>query len=61
MISSINGYDFFGLSTDPKPTTPAEAGHLRLVNGSTLLEMDTSKVFIFDASSATWIELGGDS
>ena len=37
------------LSTDPKPTD--------WENGSTLLEMDTSKVFVYDATNSTWREL----
>lgn len=38
------------LSTDTKPT----AGW---ANGSTMLEIDTGKVFVFDAENATWREL----
>ena len=37
------------LSTDTKPTD--------WENGSTLLEMDTSKVFVYDAANSTWREL----
>lgn len=37
------------LSTDAKPTD--------WENGSTLLEMDTSKVFVFDKANSTWREL----
>lgn len=37
------------LSTDTKPTD--------WENGSTLLEMDTKKVYIFDAANSTWREL----
>ena len=36
-------------STDTKPTD--------WENGSTLLEMDTSKVFVFDKANSTWREL----
>ena len=39
------------LSTDTKPTDVA--------NGSTLLEMDTGKVYMFDAAGETWLEFGG--
>lgn len=51
----INGvyYDtatYYGLSTDTKP---AVAG-----NGSAFIEMDTGKVFFFDAEGAAWIEWG---
>ena len=42
--------EYSGLSTDTKPTTG-------VFNGSTFIEMDTSKVFIFNAAAETWIEL----
>ncbi len=41
--------DAYCLSTDTKPTT--------WENGSTLLEMDTSKVYMYDADNETWREL----
>ena len=37
------------LSTDTKPTDWA--------NGSILMEIDTKKVFVFDAENSTWREL----
>lgn len=37
------------LSTDAKPTD--------WENGSTLLEMDTGKVFVYDKANSTWREL----
>ena len=54
MISVITGTadwvaDIRGLSTDTKPTS--------YPNGSTFLEMDTGKVFIFNAQNSTWVEL----
>jgi len=42
--------EYCGLSTDTKPTTGIK-------NGSTLLEMDTKKVFIFDETNSIWREL----
>jgi len=42
--------EYCGLSTDTKPTTGVK-------NGSTLLEMDTKKVFIFDEDNTQWREL----
>ena len=39
---------YVGLSTDTKPT----AG-----NGDLFLEMDTSKVFMYDESGASWVEV----
>lgn len=54
IINDDGTTSFYGegscLSTDAKPTTG-------VANGSTLLEMNTSKVFAFDADSATWKEL----
>ena len=39
---------YVGLSTDTKPT----AG-----NGDLFLEMDTSKVFMYDESGTSWVEV----
>ena len=41
---------YCGLSTDNKPTT-------YVTNGSTFLEMDTSKVYVFDKTNTQWREL----
>lgn len=60
MITTVNNYnrpyEFRGLSTDPKPTmeSPEFNG---LQNGSTFIEMDTSKVFMYDAVSKNWRQL----
>lgn len=44
---------YCGLSTDtPKPTEG-------VANGSAFIEMDTSKLYFFDAANATWREWGG--
>lgn len=43
---------FFGLSTDVKPTGAEVA------NGSCFLEMDTSKIYLYDADGAEWQEWG---
>lgn len=40
----------FGLSTDQKPTD--------VINGSRYIEMDTDKVFLFDAEGKEWLEWG---
>ena len=42
----------FGLSTDTKPTTD-------VVNGSAFIEMDTSKIYFFDAAGDQWFEWEG--
>lgn len=55
MISQdyYDGYvqKFYGLSTDTKPSG--------CVNGSKFLEMDTSKVYVYDQHGDTWNELIG--
>lgn len=45
-----NVYDLRGLSTDEKPITVRSSNGtiMKLGNGSTFLEMDTGKVYIFD-------------
>lgn len=43
---------YYGLSTDAKPVTG-------VANGSAFIEMDTSKLYFFDAANATWREWGG--
>ena len=44
-----------GLSTDTKPTGTYH--NTRIQNGSSFLEMDTGKVFMYDAENAEWLEL----
>lgn len=44
-------YDLRGLSSDNKPTN--------VPNGSTFVEMNTSKGYIFDEANSTWHELSG--
>lgn len=41
-----------GLSTDTKPVNVSWLG-----NGSTFLEMDTDKVYIYDEKNKVWREL----
>lgn len=38
------------LSTDAKPTTG-------IANGSLVLEMDTGKIYAFNETASTWVEL----
>ena len=46
---------YFGLSTDtPKPTDGVG-------NGSAFVEMDTSKVYFYDADGESWLEWGAES
>ena len=42
--------ELFGLSTDSKPTTG-------IITGSTFVEVDTGKVYLFNESSSTWVEV----
>ena len=48
-----NSMEYRGLSTDTKPTDAP--------NGSVFLEMNTGKVFCYDAEGENWIELGGSA
>jgi hypothetical protein len=41
-------HDYIGLSTDEKPLVCA--------NASTFYEMDTKKLFMFDAQNKVWLE-----
>lgn len=43
-------HTYYGLSTDEKP--------MDANNGSKYIEMDTDKVFLFDAEGAEWLEVG---
>ena len=54
MVSyTVNGgvaiRDYRGMSSDEKPVK-------NVPNGSTFYEMDTQKVFMFDAAQKEWIE-----
>lgn len=42
--------EYYGLSTDTKPSDPS------VPNASTFYEMDTGKLFMFSADSHTWLE-----
>lgn len=48
---AVQATTYFGLSTDQKPTTGVG-------NGSVFIEMNTSKIYFFDADGAAWIEWG---
>lgn len=47
-------HEFFGLSTDEKPTRVA--GGCKVTNGSMFIEIDTKKVYLFDEENSTWYE-----
>lgn len=60
MITVVRGdltLELRGLSTDTKPIGPSLGNNLILGNGSVFLEMDTGKVFLYDASKKAWWEL----
>ena len=44
----------FGLSTDVKPTTG-------VANGSAFIEMDTNKIYFYDATGQQWLEWGAET
>lgn len=44
-----------GLSTDSKPTD--KIGKYIIMNGSSFVEMDTGKVFMFSEDNHTWYEI----
>lgn len=46
--------EFFGLSTDEKPTDEVE--DIKITNGSVFIEMDTKKIFMFDEEHKIWFE-----
>lgn len=50
-VVNENTYDFRGLSTDKKPID-------KIGNGSIFLEIDTSRVYMFDAQNKIWYEIG---
>lgn len=49
-----NTQTFFGLSTNTKPT-------VGISNGSCFIEMDTSKIYFFDAAGEQWLEWGASA
>lgn len=49
---AVNTYEMAGLSMDSKPVT-ADVG-----NGSSFIEMDTSKVYFYDEANSQWREWG---
>ncbi len=53
IVSDVDGrkipYEFYGKSTDTKPTE-------KVINGSTFYEMDTKKLYMFDEEGLTWLE-----
>ena len=46
--------ELYGLSEDSKPTGTFKG--VKIENGSSFLEMDTSKVYLYDAENEEWKE-----
>ena len=47
-----------GLSTDTKPTTMLIAGEEQPIpNGTTFIEMNTGKIYLYDAQNEQWREM----
>lgn len=47
-----------GLSLDDKPTTIDD---VNIANGSTFIEIDTGKIYMYDLQNTQWLELGADN
>ena len=50
--NSNNPLEIYGLSTDTKPVVRENGKDM--VNGSSFIEMDTSKLYFFNGESKTW-------
>lgn len=48
-----------GLSTDEKPTETVSGKTIS--NGCVFIELDTSKIYFYDAENKEWLEFGGSS
>lgn len=53
MISTYGYSELRGLSTDEKPINNIE-------NGTVFFEMDTQKLYMFDAENKTWLLVAGE-
>ena len=57
MVTMANAYNgpqtFYGLSGDEKPNY--------VPNGSLFVEMDTFKLYLFDAENSAWLEWGASN
>lgn len=55
-VTGDNVQQIRGLSTDTKPTDSSLKEGI-IPNGTVFFEMDTSKVYMFDYDSQSWIEV----
>lgn len=53
-FSTAEPMELYGLSGDSKPTEKFKG--TKIENGSSFLEMDTSKVYLYDAENDEWKE-----
>lgn len=53
--SNANLCELVGKSTDSKPIGTIDG--IKLVNGSTFLEMDTGNVFMYSEDDSTWYQI----
>ena len=53
-FSTAEPMELYGLSGDSKPTDKFKGA--KIENGSSFLEMDTSKVYLYDAENDEWKE-----
>ena len=53
--ATVQTVTMMGLSTDSKPTDAS------IGNGSAFIEMDTSKLYLYDAAGESWKEWGADA
>lgn len=58
MITSAQyGYEYRGLSSDNKDDIANTFRDGQIPNGASFFEMDTSKVYMYNAESHTWVEI----
>ena len=48
----VNKMEIYGLADDTKPVS--EIDDIPIVNGAKYIEIDTAKVYLYDAENETW-------
>lgn len=48
--------EFYGLSTDSKPTVSLSPSGFKIPNGAVFYEMNTGDVYMYNKASNTWIK-----
>lgn len=54
VFSTAEPMSLYAKSTDDKPTVKFKG--TKIENGSTLMEIDTGKIYIYDEEDAEWVE-----